>query len=250
MGTLSRAPLESLPARGRTPFTSNENLDLTMKIFQTPALTSGLILAALVSAFAAGPVFASSAAAGPTKGDPEKGKEKAGQICQACHGLDGNGIPGQPVWPKLAGQHPEYIYKQLVNFKTSERWNPQMSPMAMPLSEEEMLNLAAYYSSLEQTTGTAEAELVELGEKIYRAGNAATGVPACSGCHGPAGLGSNLAKFPRISGQFSEYTDQTLKLFRAHERANDPNGMMRGVAARLTDDEIAAVAAYIEGLSQ
>ncbi|KAA6182695.1 cytochrome c4 [Thiohalocapsa marina] len=220
-----------------------------MKIFQTSALTSGLIAAALVSTLATGPAVAGTTA-GAMKGDAEKGKEKAGQICQACHGLDGNGIPGQPVWPKLAGQHPEYIQKQLWNFKNNERWNAQMSPMAMPLTEEEIVNLAAYYSSLEQSGGTAEPELVELGEKIYRAGNPVTGVPACSGCHGPAGLGSNLAKFPRISGQFSEYTEQTLKLFREHERANDPNAMMRGVAARMTDTEMAAVAAYIEGLRQ
>lgn len=183
-------------------------------------------------------------------GDAAKGKEKAGQICQACHGLDGNGIPGQPVWPKLAGQHPRYIYKQLQNFKNNERWNPQMSPMAMPLTDADMRNLAAYYSSLEQTSGTAEEALVEKGEAIYRAGNPKSGVPACSGCHGPAGVGSNLARFPRISGQFSEYTAQTLSHFRATERANDPNGMMRGVAANLTDDEIAAVSAYVEGLRQ
>jgi len=181
-------------------------------------------------------------------GDAEKGKEKANQICQACHGLDGNGIPGQPVWPKLAGQHPRYIYKQLMNFKNNERYNVQMTPMAMPLTEEDVKNVAAYYSSLEQTPGTADAELVKKGEQIYRAGNPATGVPACSGCHGPAGIGSNLAKFPRISGQHSEYIAQTLQYFRSQERANDPNGMMRGVAANMTDDEIEAVASYVEGL--
>ncbi len=206
----------------------------------------------LISAFAAAALLTG----GPTLatdeiglgGDAEKGKEKANQICQACHGLDGNGIPGQPVWPKLAGQHPRYIYKQLMNFKNNERYNVQMTPMAMPLTEEDVKNVAAYYSSLEQTSGTADAELVKKGEQIYRAGNAATGVPACSGCHGPAGLGSNLAKFPRISGQHSEYVAQTLKYFRSQERANDPNGMMRGVAANMTDDEIEAVASYVEGL--
>jgi cytochrome c553 len=120
--------------------------------------------------------------------------------------------------------------------------------MAMPLTEEDVKNVAAYYSSLEQTSGTADAELVKKGEQIYRAGNPATGVPACSGCHGPAGIGSNLAKFPRISGQHSEYIAQTLQYFRSQERANDPNGMMRGVAANMTDDEIEAVASYVEGL--
>ncbi|MCF7983875.1 MAG: cytochrome c4 [Thiohalocapsa sp.] len=213
-------------------------------------LISGIIAAALASTLGSMQVVASEGHETAPVGDPAKGKEKAGQICQACHGLDGNGVPAQPIWPKLAGQHPEYIYKQLANFKNNDRWNAQMSPMAMPLTEEEMLNLAAYYSELEQTGGTAEAELVELGEKIYRGGNATSGVPACSGCHGPAGLGNNLSKFPRISGQYSEYTDQTLKLFRAMERANDPNGMMRGVASRMTDQEIAAVSAYIEGLGR
>jgi cytochrome c553 len=207
-------------------------------------LITGLLMGAFISA----QVHATGAAG--VDGDPEKGKEKANQICQACHGLDGNGIPGQPVWPKIAGQHPRYIYKQLNNFKNGDRWNAQMSPMAMPLTDEEMRNLAAYYSSQEQTGGMAEPELVALGERLYRAGNPATGVAACSGCHGPAGMGNNLAKFPRISGQHSEYTDQTLKMFRAMERKNDPNGMMRGVAANLTDGEIAALSAYIEGLGK
>jgi cytochrome c553 len=208
-----------------------------------------LITGFLTVAFASAQAHATETAVA-VGGDPEKGKEKAGQICQACHGLDGNGIPGQPVWPKIAGQHPRYIYKQLNNFKNSERWNAQMSPMAMPLTDEEMRNLAAYYASLEQSGGVAEPELVALGEQLYRAGNPQSGVPACSGCHGPAGMGNNLARFPRISGQFSEYTDQTLKLFRAMERHNDPNGMMRGVAANLTDNEIAALSAYIEGLGK
>jgi len=181
-------------------------------------------------------------------GDAEQGKEKANQICQACHGMDGNGIPGQPVWPKLAGQHERYIYKQLMNFKNNERYNIQMTPMAMPLTEDDVKNVAAYFSTLEQTPGTADADLVAKGEQIYRAGNPATGVPACSGCHGPTGVGSNLAKFPRISGQYSEYIAQTLKYFRSQERANDPNGMMRGVTANMTDGEIEAVASYVEGL--
>lgn len=189
-------------------------------------------------------------AGGAITGDAEKGKEKAGQICQACHALDGNGIPAQPIWPKLAGQHPNYIYKQLNNFKNNDRYNVQMSPMAMPLSDEDMRNLAAYYSSLPQTGGQADPELVNLGEKIYRAGNPKSGVPACSGCHGPAGMGTNLSKFPRLAGQYPEYIDQTLKLFRKMERQNDPAGMMRGVSARMTDEEIAAVAQYISGLQQ
>ncbi len=181
-------------------------------------------------------------------GDIDKGREKAGQICHACHGLDGNGMAIQPTWPKIAGQHPRYIYKQLNNFKTNERYNMQMSPMAAPLTDEEMRNLAAYYSSQEQTGGEADPELVELGERLFRAGNPKTGVPACSGCHGPAGMGNNLPRFPRLAGQHAEYIEQTLQLFRSHERNNDINGMMRGVAQRMTDEEMAAVAQYITGL--
>ncbi len=217
-------------------------------------MKTSLITAFAATAWlAAGTTLASPAAESGGMGlggDAAKGQEKANQICQACHGMDGNGVPGQPVWPKLAGQHPLYIYKQLMNFKNNERYNVQMSAMAMPLTEEEVRNLAVYYGSLEQSGGTADAELVEKGEKIYRAGNAETGVPACSSCHGPAGLGSNLAKFPRISGQYSEYLAQTLQHFRSHERANDPNGMMRGAAANMTDEEIEAVSSYIEGLSR
>ncbi len=223
------------------------NIDATVMTMKT-SLIAGILSAAMLTLAGTGAASASGLST-DIGGDAVQGKEKAGQICQACHGLDGNGIPGQPVWPKLAGQHPRYIYKQLQNFKNNERWNAQMSPMAMPLSDEEMRNLAAYYSSLEQSGGAAEEALVAKGERIYRAGNPDTGVPACSGCHGPAGMGSNLAKFPRIAGQFSEYTAQTLGYFRSTERANDPNGMMRGVAANLKDDEIEAVAAYIEGLN-
>ncbi len=226
---------------GSPPSTNIDSTVVTMKT----SLIAGILSSAMLTS--AGAALASELST-DIGGDAAKGKEKAGQICQACHGLDGNGTPGQPVWPKLAGQHPRYIYKQLQNFKNDERWDEQMSPMAMPLSDEEMRNLAAYYSGLEQSGGTAEEDLIAKGERLYRAGNAETGVPACSGCHGPAGLGSDLAKFPRIAGQFSEYTAQALGYFRDAERANDPNGMMRDVAANLKDDEIEALAAYIEGL--
>jgi cytochrome c553 len=184
----------------------------------------------------------------PIVGDVEQGKAKVAQICNACHGIDGNGVPGQTVWPKLAGQHPNYVYKQLNNFKNNERYNVQMTPMAMPLTDEDMRNVAAYFASQQQIGGEADPELVKLGESIFRAGNPKTGVPACSGCHGPAGLGTNLSKFPRLAGQHADYISQTLKAFRAMERQNDPNGMMRGVTARMTDQEMLAVAQYIQGL--
>lgn len=212
-------------------------------------LTSGLkaVSALLVLGGLTGVALASEAPSMPG-GDPKAGETKAGTICLACHGPQGNSIV--PAWPKLAGQHPTYVYKQLMDFKAGNRQNAQMSPMAAPLTEQEMLDLAAYYAAQTQTPGASDPALAELGQKLYRAGNPESGVPACSGCHGPAGMGMELAKFPRISGQHADYTKQTLIYFRDGARANDPNGMMRGVAARMTDQEIAAVSQYIQGLSQ
>lgn len=211
-------------------------------------LTSGFKAASalLLAGGLAGAVLASTTPAQGV-GDPKAGEAKAGTICLACHGPQGNSIV--PAWPKLAGQHPTYIYKQLMDFKAGNRANAQMSPMAAPLTEQEMLDLAAYYAGQTQSGGAADPALAELGQKIYRAGNPESGVPACSGCHGPAGMGMALAKFPRISGQHADYTKQTLTYFRDGTRANDPNAMMRGVAARMTDKEIAAVAQYLQGLN-
>ena len=178
-------------------------------------------------------------------GDAAAGEAKAA-VCLACHGPDGNALV--PTWPKLAGQHPEYIYKQLMDFKSGARANEQMSPQVAALEEPDFRDLAAYYAKQQQTPGAADPASVELGERIYRGGNPATGVAACTGCHGPAGMGLGPAKFPRISGQHAQYLDSTLKGFRAGARANDPNGMMRGVAGRMSDSEIAAVAQYVQGL--
>ncbi|MBN2885968.1 MAG: cytochrome c4 [Chromatiaceae bacterium] len=182
----------------------------------------------------------------PKVGDPAAGEAKVNSICQACHGPQGNSIV--PTWPKLAGQHPEYIIKQLTNFRQGDRYNEQMTPMAMPLTDQEVLDVAAYLSTQQQSGGMADPELAKLGESIYRMGNPQTGVPACSGCHGPAGMGQGLSKFPRLAGQHAAYIEQTLGYFRSQERNNDPNAMMRGVTARMTDQEMAAVAQYIQGL--
>ena len=210
------------------------------------AVSAAVLLAGGVS----GAAFANEAAkpAAAPVGNPKAGEAKASVICVACHGPMGNSIV--PIWPKLAGQHPQYIYKQLMDFKAGRRQNAQMSPMAAPLTEQEILDVAAYYSSQTQSGGTADPALAKLGEQIYRIGNPVTGVPACAGCHGPAGMGTGLAKFPRLSGQHADYAKQTLTYFRDGTRANDPNAMMRGVAARLTNDEIAALSQYIQGLSQ
>ena len=192
--------------------------------------------------------FVAMAATGVAQaaGDAAAGKAKATAVCAACHGADGNsGV--NPLWPKLAGQHPKYIMKQLHDFKAGKRKDGTMAPMAAPLSDEDMENLAAYFSSQTRTIGEAAKDKVALGEKLYRAGGS-NGAPACSGCHGPAGGGNALANFPSLSGQSAAYVAKQLKDFRSGARSNDMNGMMAGVAAKLTDAEIEAVAQYVQGL--
>ena len=190
-------------------------------------------------------VLAFTAAGVHAAGDVAAGKAKSA-TCLACHGPDGNSP--NPIWPKLAGQHPAYLAKQLADFKAGARKNDLMAPMVAPLSEQDMANLAAYFSSQTQTGGSAAEDKVALGEKIYRAGNAESGVAACTACHGPTGIGNPGALYPRVSGQHAAYLEQTLKDFRAGLRANDAQQVMRGVAANMTDDEIAAVSQYIQGL--
>jgi cytochrome c553 len=160
--------------------------------------------------------------------------------------MDGNSA--NPDWPTLAGQHPGYIEKQLKEFKIGDRANAMMAPMAAPLSEQDMADLSAYFSAQTKQPGAADEALVELGEKIYRGGNAATGVAACIGCHSPTGAGNPAAKFPALGGQHAKYVVNQLKAFQAGERANDAGKMMRNVAARMTAQEMEAVASYIQGL--
>lgn len=178
-------------------------------------------------------------------GDASAGKAKA-NTCAGCHGADGNST--NPAWPKLAGQHPGYLVKQLKDFKAGDRENATMAPMAAALSEQDMQDLAAYYAAQQIQYGEADPELVELGEQIYRGGNKASGVSACMACHGPAGKGNPAANFPALAGQHAAYTEIQLKAFRSGARANDYGSMMRNVAARMTDAEIKAVASYIQGL--
>ncbi|MES9876298.1 MAG: c-type cytochrome [Candidatus Sedimenticola sp. PURPLELP] len=183
-------------------------------------------------------------------GDAAAGKTKSA-LCMACHGPDGNSpTPAGPgaTWPKLAGQHAGYLAKQMADFKSQARMDPIMMGMVAALSEQDMADLAAYYSSQNQSTGTADADQVEAGEKMFRAGNTETGVAACMACHGPAGLGNPAANFPRISGQHAAYTEKALKDFRSGARANDVGKMMQGVAAKMSDEEISAVSQYIQGL--
>lgn len=177
--------------------------------------------------------------------DLDAGKQKA-QLCAACHGPDGNSV--NPAWPNLAGQHPEYLIKQLQDFKSGARKNVQMAPMAAPLSDADMANIAAWFHSNQTKIGVASPDLLEAGQKVYRHGNAETGVPACMACHGPDGTGNPAAAYPALSGQHAAYTATQLKAFRSGERSNDPNKIMRIVAGKMTDAEIEAVANYIQGL--
>jgi cytochrome c553 len=178
-------------------------------------------------------------------GDATAGKA-ASATCAGCHGPDGNSV--NPEWPKLAGQGVPYLVKQLHNFKDGERKNATMAPMAMGLSDQDMENLAAYFSDQTMSQGAADKSLVELGEKIYRGGNAASGVAACIGCHGPTGAGNPAAKFPRLAGQHAKYVENQLHAFKSGERNNDAGKMMRNIAGKMTDKEIQAVASYVQGL--
>ena len=206
----------------------------------------------LVAAALAGVLF-SAAAHGQiaVKGDPAKAQQLVTQVCAACHNADGNSaIPANPV---LAGQHPEYSLKQLVNFKAqggkpADRQSPVMNGIVAGLTADDMANAAAFFGMQQPKPQAArDPELVKLGQAIYRGGVLTKGVPACASCHGPNGSGVP-AQFPRLAGQHAQYTADQLKAFRAGQRANDPNRMMRVVALKLTDREIDAVAQYIQGL--
>lgn len=185
------------------------------------------------------------------KGDPAKAEQTVNKVCAGCHNADGNSTIA--INPVLAGQHPEYLLKQLMNFKPqagkpAERVNPVMGGMVAPLSAEDMANLAAFFASQKPKPRAArDPELAKLGQSIYRGGVMSKGVAACASCHAPNGAGIP-AQFPRLAGQHADYLASQLKAFRSGERANDQNDMMRKVAAKLSDKEISAVAEYISGL--
>jgi cytochrome c553 len=179
-------------------------------------------------------------------GNKEAGQAKSA-VCMACHGMDGNSA--NPEWPNLAAQHPSYIVKQIRHFKAGERQNPLMAPIAMTLSDQDAEDLAAYFSSQTlRPTGETEPSKLKLGQRIYRSGNPASGVPACAGCHGPAGAGNPGAAYPHIGGQHAVYAALQLRAYKTGARATDPNSMMRTVASKLSEDEIDAVASYLQGL--
>lgn len=194
---------------------------------------------------------AMACAQGLFKADAAKGQQIVTQVCAACHGAEGNSPTAAN--PNLAGQHPEYTLRQLRNFKPqggkpAERANAVMAGMVASLSDDDMANLAAYFASQKPATRAArDPELAKLGQSIYRGGITAKGVAACASCHAPNGAGMP-AQYPRLAGQYAEYVEAQLKAFRSGERANDPNKMMRAIAARLSDREIKALAEYTAGL--
>lgn len=173
------------------------------------------------------------------------------QVCAACHGADGNSIA--PANPKLAGQFPEYLHKQLRDFmpqkgKKPARESTVMNGMVANLSDGDAQAIASYYAGQPlRPAAASDKNLASEGQKLWRGGDAARGVPACAGCHGPIGSGIP-AEFPRLGGQYAEYVAAQLEAFRSGKRSNDPNGMMRGVASHLTDGQIRALAEYAAGL--
>ena len=188
-------------------------------------------------------------------GNADSGKSKAA-TCAACHGSDGNSPA--PAFPKIAGLGEKYLLKQLLDIKSGARSVPEMTGMLDGFNEQDLADLAAHYDAQPlQLSGAKETKL-ELGERVYRGGNVATGVPACIGCHSPSGNGNTPAGYPALGGQFPTYIAKQLRAFRtaAHDaedasgRSNDGDAaVMRGVAARMTDQEIDAVANFIGGLN-
>ncbi len=184
-------------------------------------------------------------------GDANAGKGKAA-ICASCHGIDGNGSPGNAEWPALAGQHASYIADQVRAFQKGEkRANVIMQPMIASMTDQDIEDVAAFYESLPRRTRFADEnakKAIAQGEKLYRAGSKDKGIAACMACHGPNGAGNGPAGFPALASQTAMYTAIQLRMFKSGKRANDPNEMMRDIAARLSEKDIEALSKYLAGL--
>lgn len=217
-------------------------MDLSIK---RPRRAHSLSLLTLVVAFAASLITAELRA--------QEGLAAAGQAksttCAACHGADGNSVT--PLWPSLAGQHPNYAARQLQAYKDGERADPGMQGFAALLSEQDMLEISTYFATQTISVKGADPALAERGERIYRGGIPERGIAACIACHGPSGKGNPLAGYPRISHQHEDYLATTLRDYQSGERRSDAtlNQMMRNVAELLLDDEIEALANYMQGLN-
>jgi cytochrome c553 len=178
-------------------------------------------------------------------GNAEAGATKA-VVCQACHGANGNSVNAE--WPSLAGLGADYIAEQLQNFKVHKRDNPVMNPNAANLSPDDMADLGAYFDSQVNTGLEADPSYWKAGEKLYRAGDSARGIPACMACHGPTGFGNEPAKFPALRGQHSVYVVKQLNDYASGARNTGPNGIMETIAKRLSAEDIRNVASYVQGL--
>ncbi len=206
---------------------------------------SGIARASAV--VAAAWLCAQSGMAQEAGGSVSDGQTKSA-VCAACHGLDGNSITAE--WPSLAGQHAAYTVRQLRAYQTGERDDVLMSNFAAELTEQDMLDLAAYYEAQTIIPGGADPELVSRGENVYRSGIPERGVVACIACHGPSGRGNPLASYPMLQGQHATYTANTLRAYAAGTRRSDAtlNQMMRTITALLLEDELLAVSSYVQGL--
>ncbi len=198
-------------------------------------MTKRLIASVLLSLLLPVQAWSADIAAGETKA----------AMCIGCHGATGNSASG--AFPSLAGQHASYLAEQLQDYRDGSRENATMQGMAAGLSDEDIDNLAAFYAAQTLTPKAAGAAHAE-GELIYRGGITEAGVASCTGCHGPGGEGNPGAKFPSLAGQYADYTVAQLKAFRSGGRNNDDNKMMRNIAQRMTDDEMQAVADFLQGL--
>jgi cytochrome c553 len=179
-------------------------------------------------------------------GDAVKGKALTA-TCVACHGADGNSV--NPIWPKIAGQSEEYLIKQLLDFRSGARVEATMTAMAKAIaSDDDIPHIAAYFASHNQKTGIADEKLAKAGGDLFKGGRTSSGVTACAACHGVIGEGNSKAKFPKISGQHSQYIVNQLKAFKSGTRTNDPAKMMQDIATNMTDADMAAVAEFTAGL--
>ena len=193
-------------------------------------------------------ISVATAQTGELVGDPAAGQEKSA-VCAACHGTDGNSQV--TIWPKIAGQHADYIARQTRMVRDGQRVVPTMMPMVMNLSDQDIADIAAFYAQQTVQPGVADEALVELGSTLYHGGNHATGLPACMACHGPSGYGIPMTGYPKLTGQHADYTADRLRRYRDGETNGDDDPysvIMVEIAAMLSDDEIEALSSYIEGL--
>lgn len=199
-------------------------------------------------------LFASGAAVASDRltGNAEAGQEKS-VTCAACHGPTGNSPSGD--FPNIAGQHKKYLVKQLMDYRLGAQTNGErgrhnmlMASQVVNLSDQDIYDLAAFYAAEEHALGSVDEEIVEEAQRLFLGGDEDRGITACAACHGPSGFGMGLAAFPMLQGQHAQYTADQLKQFRSGERNNDPNGMMRDIAVRLTDRDIEILSQYINGL--